>query len=267
MKLLGNPKFVAAIFLTVIGTECSFADTTLGKLADEVYQRDFLKDKFSDSVLGSIAAKDNNDLPFKKITYNQTTHLIGVVSNFSRDIQGDVTVIAQGGPFVTIISQDDLTGTEATINFEFGYRGIMVLRDQKYFPNQPVSVRRGQVPKPFTDIIETKNIFTVSSPEAQKTNSILNFSFDAGTKSQIFGYKKLKRVCSSVEEFSASKIDASLTGDAVTLKCILSDEANNPLNGYEEKIYFKDYGVALKSKIETPQIKVLFDIKDVHVEK
>jgi len=46
----------------------------------------------------------------------------------------------------------------------------------------------------------------------------------------------------------------------------LYDELNHPLNGYEEKIFLQDYGLALKSNIASPQVEIDYEIKSAHIE-
>jgi hypothetical protein len=265
MNLRPMLKVVISMALVVIGIGISFADTTVDSWADQTYRNTFVKDKFPDSVLTKIADVDNNKLHFNKITYTQTVTIKGIASGSIKSADGDVTVIDQGGPFETTISTDHLADNDTMITFEFGYRGIMVLRDQKIFPDRPVSARNGRVPKPYSDITEIKNVSSISSPE-QKTNSILELSMDAGTIDQWFHYKKLKRTCEPEDEFVASSIAPEFSGNAVRLKCVLYDELNHPLNGYEEKLFLQDYGVALKSKIVSPQVEIDYEIKNAHIE-
>lgn len=258
-------KVIISVTMVVVNVGNSLADTTVDSWADQTYHNTFVKDKFPDSVLAKIAAVDNNKLHFNKITYTQTVTIKGIDSGYLKSFDGNVTVIDQGGPFETTISTDHLAANDTMITFEFGYRGIMVLRDQKIFPDRPVSARSGRVPKPYSDITEIKSISGISSAD-QKTNSILELSMEAGTIDQWLHYKKLKRTCEPKDEFVASGIAPEFSGNAVRLKCVLYDELNQPLNGYEEKIFLLDYGVALKSKMVSPQVEIDYEIKSAHIE-
>lgn len=234
---------------------------------DQYYKAGFTADKVPERVRASIAAMDNRDLPFKEMTYRQSA-VVRIVSGSELTIETSVVVIPQGGSLVAIVGTDESTEDYASVQFELDYRGLVVLRDQKYFPNAPiVSKTFRKLPPDHSPIMAVDAVSFAPNPPVLDSGSRLTIDFEVAPTDAPSRREKLRRICHVGEGFSASTIDEGLSGGARMVECDLFDDSGNSRDLHQEKIYLEAYGVALPKKIVTSKLTADFRISNVHVER
>jgi hypothetical protein len=229
------------------------------------YQAGFTADKLPARVSSVVAALDDRPLPFAQLTYRQSADVrFKRGGQLTRDTT--VSVIPQGGSLVTVVGRDDSKDENAAVAFELSYRGLLVLRDQKYFPNAPIVTKIfRKLPPDHSPIMEVESVAPIADAHPADTGQRTTFVFEVAPSDDSAHAMKMQRVCQVGEDFDASAVDKALTGLARTITCDLFDPDGRTRDLHQEKIYLADYGVALLSKVVTMAFVADYRISDVHV--
>ena len=239
----------------------------LASLADGFYKAGFTADKLPAAVRERVASVDDRALPFKELDFQQSA-AIKITGGGDVSSEASVRVIAQGGSLVTIMSTDQSTDTYAAIQYELSYRGLLVLRDQKYLPNMPIILQSMRKPPAnHTPIMEVQTMAMDPAVPVLSAGSRLTIDFAVAPSETPARAEKMRRVCQVGEDFPAAKVSQAFTGNARVIACDLFDDAGRSRDLHQEKIYLDDYGVALLSKVVTSRMTADFSISGVDVKR
>jgi hypothetical protein len=229
------------------------------------YREGFTADKIPASVLSVVEAFDNHPLPFQELTYKQSGDVL-LKNGRHLLIDTFVSVIPQGGALVTVVGRDSSKEDYASVQYELSYRGLLMLRDQKYFPNAPVITRNYQkLPPDHSPIMEVDALSMDASAFPVGPGKQAVFDFEAGPVGGSPQRMKMHRVCQVGDAFDASEISDAFTGRAERIACDLFDEDGKSRDLHQEKVYLMDYGVALLRKVATANFVAEYKISDVRV--
>ena len=234
---------------------------------DRYYRAGFTADKLPAAVRASVARADDRALPFKELTYRQDA-VVRLAGGNELAIATSVTVVPQAGSLVAIVGKDESTEAYASVQFELGYRGLLVLRDQKYFPNAPIASKvYRKLPPDHSPIMEIESLSFDPDPPTFDAGSRMTFDFAAAPADAPSHTEKMRRVCQVGDASPASTIADGLSGQARLVACDLLDDAGKSRDLHQEKVYLDDYGVALLRKVVTARFTADYAISDVHVER
>ena len=179
-----------------------------------------------------ITNADNGPLGFHKIVLHLDWALLDNDKAKTVHEKQTVTLLDAGGSFVQAITAYSRNGIPTNDYFDLSYRGLLFLKDQLVLTgatNATTAIRIHRITQ-FTAI------GTSGAP--------LTYAFTAGFAPQIAGFVHGRDVCTQGQPYPASKVFATLQGQARDITCQHFNN-NGVSTGTRGYAYLQHYGVAV----------------------
>lgn len=219
------------VFLALAG--CATGVSVKSILADPDNQLAtvFTPANLSANARDTVANADSTPLGFHKMVIGLHWDLLD--NDKAKTIQLDQqrTFVNAGGSFVQSITRDSRNGVPTSTQFDLTYRGLVTLRSQQFLTS---SVR-------IPPAIATHK-FTSFTPIGHGNS--LDYAYSYGYAGQWAGFLDERKTCTQGKPYPASKVFATLQGQARDIECTNYNN-NNVTTGTRVYAYLEHYGIAL----------------------
>ncbi|HET7922839.1 MAG TPA: hypothetical protein VFM15_08815 [Gammaproteobacteria bacterium] len=191
----------------------------------------FTPANLSANARDTVKNADSTPLGFHKMVINLHWDLIDNDKTKTVQLEQQRTFVNAGGSFVQSIIRDSRNGVPTSTQFDLTYRGLVTLRSQQFLAS---SVR---IP-----LAMATHKFTSFTPIGNGNN--LDYAYTYGYAGQWAGFRDERKTCTQGKPYPASKIFATLQGQARDIECTTYNN-NNVTTGTRGYAYLEHYGIAL----------------------